>query len=481
MFTNLFSTPPWPDAILYDTVARDFAQTGLFRYKIWGDFDPTYMAANFNNGPLYPALHLALLKLFGSTDHRLLVILNVIFLIASLWNVGRALQFKGRQWVLGLIVVCNPLVLNYIGVARPEFLNIFFFTCIWRLLSPLPMGEGQGEGAAYWRPLCAGFCLGLAALNHQFSIFFTIPIAYLLYATQSQWRGRLTHAALLTLGTLVSFGPYLYYIAQHGSDFSFQLLHNQIGESASTGLTVFLRSFVTPLFYPSISVFTLTGQVPRWVLDGLPIAMVLAIVALIAKWRRHAPLSPTTRAALVIWLAMNVGCAVTTYSPYVTFFFAVFVAALLRDVFPNVPKALRIGISIAALLGIGHQVVVSMWVDKALFRWEDYQAAAACVAEQLPQQAKVYVMAYPDPSNALINQRPDLDVRRYIDFPQYCTAWEDIVRTQPFVVVSGDGNFLNRFDHGGALRQDIAQGRVAPHNCTVGTTQFIIYSYPQRP
>lgn len=466
---NLFTTPPWPDAILYDTVARDFAQTGLFRYKIWGDFDPTYLSANFNNGPLYPALHLALLQLFGSTDHRFLVVLNFIFLILSLWNVGRALQLKGRQWALTLIVLCNPLVLNYIGVARPEFLSIFLFTCIWRLLA-----NAQG----LWRPFGAGIFLGLAALTHQFAIFFLLPIAYLLTTTPTQWRKRLARAGMLTLGTLASFGPYIYYIVQYWSDFNFQLFHNQIGESASSGAMTLLRSFVVPLFYPSISVFTLTEKIPRWFLDGLPIAMVFAIVALIAKWRRHVPLSPTTRAALVVWLSMNLGCAVTTYSPYVTVFFAVFVVALLRDVFPEFPKTLRIGIAIAALLGIGHQLILAQWVEKQLFCWEEYQAATACVAQSLPQGAKVYVMAYPDPSNALINQRPDLDVRRYIDFPQYHAAWTRIVRTKPYVVVSGDGNFLNRFDHGGALRQDIAQGRAIPVKCSSGTTQFILYSYP---
>ena len=473
MFTNLFVTPPWPDAILYDTVARDFAQTGLFRYKIWGDFDPTYWSANFNNGPLYPALHWVLLKGFGSTDHRILVVLNFLLLLAGLWNIGRALQLKGRQWALLLIVLCNPLVLNYIGIARPEFLNIFLFTCIWRLLATAT--------TSLWRPLIAGFFLGLAALTHQFALFFVLPIAYLLYSTRPHWRNRLAAAGALTLGTLMSFGPYIYYIVQYWPDFTFQLFHNQIGESASGGIVTLLRSFVVPLFYPSISVFTLTGQIPRWFLDGLPIALIFAIVALVAKYRRHISLSPTTRAALVVWLSMNLGCAVTTYSPYVTVFFAVFVAALLRDVFPGFPKALRVGIGVAALLGVGHQLLLAQWVEKQLFRWEDYQAAATCVTEQLPQGVKVYVMAYPDPSNALVNRRPDLDVRRYIDFPQYREAWGNIVRGKPHVIVSGDGDFLKRFDHGGALQRDMTQGHAIPVNCASGNLHYILYSYPQHP
>lgn len=462
--------PPWPDAILYDSVARDFLSTGIFRYKVWGEFDPTYLAANFNNGPLYPALHALILTLFGTTDSRLMMAVNCIFLLLSTLNIAHVLRLSSRQRMLTVLVLCNPLVLNYVGIIRPEFLNLFFITCIWRLLAPL---SGILNST---RIVGAGIVLGLAALTHQFAVFFIPPSLYLIIRRGNGLTDTIKKMIILGFSCLLIFTPYLYYVWHHWTDFSFQLLHNQIGESVSGGIWPFVRSFMTPLFYPSIAQFTLTGIVPRWLADGVHLSLIFMLAALIGRWRRRALLSPTTWDALVIWFMLNLGCAVTTFSVFVTFFFAVATIALLRDVYPDIPKALRNALCVGALLGLSQQLVMGHLLRARLFYWEEYQIASACLSDALPQNARVYVMAYPDPSVQLSNWRPDLDIRRYIDFTKYQTEWQKIVKTNTYFITSGDENFLTRFDHGSALRDEIKSSHVLPTECTSEKLRFTLYS-----
>lgn len=454
--------------MLYDSVARDFLSTGLFRYKVWGDFDPTYLAANFNNGPLYPAVHALILTLFGTTDSRVMATLNVICLVLATVNVARILRLTGAQRWLTVLLLCNPLVLNYVGIIRPEFLNLFLFTVIWRLLSSQPPNP--------LRVITAGMLLGLAALTHQFAIFFIPPALYLIVHRGRGTSDIIKNITILGFSCLTGLIPYIHYMGQHWADFTFQLLHNQMGESVSGGLWPFVRNFITPLFYPSIAPLTLTGAVPRWFADGLHLGLCFMLVALIGQWRRRTALSPTTWDALAVWLMLNLGCAVTTFSVFVTFFFAVATMALLRDVYPSIPKALRTALCAGALLGISQQLVTGYLVRERLFRWENYQIASACLSDALPPNTKVYVMAYPDPSVQIENWRGDLDIRRYIDFPKYQRAWKEIVKASDYFVVSGDETFLTRFDHGGALRAAIAANHFETTQCTSGPLRFTLYS-----
>lgn len=463
---SLFTTPPWPDAILYDSVARDFLQTGLFRYKIWGDFDPSYLAANFNNGPLYPALHAVMLSLFHTTDSRWMAALNIVFLIISTLNITKVLQLTGRQLWLLVIILCNPLVLNYVGIIRPEFLNLFLFTCIWRLLAP-PLST--------IRVIAAGLVLALSALTHQFAIFFVPPALYLIYRHSRGIRGIIKNIIILGFACSLTLLPYIYYIDGHWSDFQFQLLGNQMQESVSAGAWPFFKSFLTPLFYPSISQLTLSGIIPRWFSDGLHIALLFALGAGIVLWRRGQKCTTSTKEALVVWVLLNLGCAVTTFNIYVTFTFSAVAIALMRDAFPEVSRRLRCTLAVAALLGLSHQIFLTHMIRKDLFRWEEYQVAAACLSDALPQNAKVYVLAYPDPSVQLSNWRPDLDIRRYIDFPQYTDAWQKIVAHTSFFITSADGNFLSRFDHGGPLRAAIARGQLRKIECKSGPIHFTLH------
>lgn len=456
-------SPPWPDAILYDSVARDFLSTGIFRYKVWGDYDPTYLVANFNNGPLYPALHALILTLLGTTDGRVMASVNIVLLLLATVNIAGILNLIGRQRLLVILILCNPLVLNYVSIDRPEFLNLFLFTCIWRLLTNSRM-------------IFAGILLGLTALTHQFAIFFIPPALYLVIRRGHGIRDIIKRVVILGFSCLIILIPYIYYMGQHWTDFTFQLFQNQMGESVSGGIWPFVHSFVTPLFYPSIAPFTLTGAVPRWFADGLHIALIFMLVALIGRWRRRTPISSTTWDALAVWFMLNLGCAVTTFSVFVTFFFSVAVMALLRDVYPSIPKTLRNALCIGALLGITQQLMMGILVRERLFRWENYQVASACLSDSLPQNAKVYMMAYPDPSVQLSNWRGDLDIRRYIDFAKYSSEWREIVKDNDYFVTSGDENFLTRFDHGGALREAIANHKVHPLDCTSGPLRFTLYS-----
>lgn len=449
--------------MLYDSVARDFLSSGFFRYKLWGDFDPTYLAANFNNGPLYPAVHALILTLLGTTDSRIMATLNLIMLVLATVNIVNILRLTGAQRLLAVLLLCNPLVLNYVGVIRPEFLNLFLFTCIWRLLNSSRM-------------ITAGILLGLTALAHQFAIFFIPPALYLIVRRGRGHIDIIKNIIILGISCAICLSPYIYYMGQHWADFAYQLFHNQMGESVSGGLWPFVRSFVTPLFYPSIAQLTLTGAVPRWVADGFHMGLLFMLVALIGQWRRRTPLSPSTWDALAVWFMLNLGCAVTTFSVFVIFFFAVATMALLRDVFPDIPKALRTALCVGALLGIAQQLVTGYLVRERLFRWEHYQIASACLSDALPQNAKVYVMAYPDPSVQLSNWRGDIDIRRYIDFPRYQSAWKEIVKANDYFVVSGDENFLTRFDHGDALREAIAANHFEATPCTSGPLRFTLYS-----
>lgn len=462
MLMSLFVTPPWPDAILIESVARDFLQTGIFRYKIWGDFDPTYLAANFNNGPLYSVVHALMLRIFHTTDSRWMTLLNIFLLVGSTVNIVKVLRLSGRQLWLLVVILCNPLVLNYVGIVRPEFLNLFLFTLLWRFLDARHV-------------FFAGVTLGLAALTHQFALFFIPPAIALIARRGSGSREILKNIAILGFACSLTLSPYIHYIGSHWADFQFQLLGNQIGESVQLGLASLAKSFVTPLFYPSIAPFTLTGAIPRWVLDGLPLGLIFTGVATTTLWRRRQKCASTTTDALIVWLSLNLGCAVTTFSVYVTFSISVLAVSLMRDAFPVISERLRCALGVAAIVGISHQLVLAHLVQKNLFQWEEYQVATACLSDALPPNAKVYVMAYPDPSVQLANWRPDLDIRRYIDFPQYGEAWKKIVAHSSFFITSADGIFLNRFDHGGPLSKAMATGQFRSVQCKSGPVHLILH------
>ena len=460
IFVFNFPAPPWPDAVVYDSVARDFMNSGIFRYSIFGDFDASYLRANFNNGPLYPLVHMVFLKIFGSTDSRLLLIFNYILAVLTFINISRVLRLSTEQLLLMVVLVFNPVIYHYTNILRPEWMNIFLFSCIWRIIPYSYIG--------------ASFLLALAALNHQFSIFFVPFVLYLVYRKEGTWMGRIRGWFLVCTFTALFLTPYLIYIFRHWGDFVFQLFGNQIAESASGGFLKFARSFVVPLFYPSISIYTITDRMPRWQADFLPFGLIAGIAALIFKWRRGIKFSDSTKEAFFFWFFLNLGCAVTTFNPYVALSFSVFAVALLRDIFPVITPRFKMAVGLVAVVGIIYQLVFYNKVADRLFRWEDYKIASACISNQLPDGADVYVMAYPDPSVELNNLRNDIGIKRYIDFAKYADAWKQIVANRKYFIVSNDAIYLNRFDYENALRNGIEAGLFSETRCEAGNIGYTV-------
>lgn len=461
--------PPWPDAILYDSVARDFLQTGLFRYHVWADFDPTYLRANFNNGPLYPVIHILFLKIFGSTDARLLILLNYVLLTLSSFNIRAIFRLRGAQNLLLLIIVANPLVLNTTQLVRPEWVNVFLLTCMWRLLNtaPGPLSIARYVGLAA--------LLSLAAYQHQFAIFFIPCLLYAIWVRSPQWPIRLRGSLILAIFTAVFFAPYLLYSLRHWDDFSLQLVHNQIQESAASQGWVFLRSFVTPLFYPSTSLFTLTGQLARWQFDCLHISLIFAVVALVQRWRIRQKFSTITVESGLFWLFLNLGCALTTFNAYVAFFFSVFAVGMMRDMLPVITRGVKVVIFTTLLVSMAYQTWLYTQVKHHLFNWQDYDSACQCLDTALPPTATVYVLAYPDPSVALQNRQPHLDIRRYIDFAHYAPAWNTAAHQADYFITSADHTFLDRFDYHQALRQQIRAGQFEKIHCDAGPIHYELW------
>ena len=469
IFLFHFPAPPWPDAIVYDSVARDFLNTGIFRYAIWGAYDSTYLHANFNNGPLYPFIHILFLKVFGSTDSRLLLTFNYLLAVLTFANISRILKLSGEHLLLMVILVFNPVVYHYTNIVRPEWLGIFLLSCMWRVFASY---ESKPPLRAY---IFVSLLLALSALNHQFSIFFVPCVFYAALKREETLCAGIGKCLLISFCTMLFLAPYLIYAQRHWGDFLFQLFGNQITESASGSIFTFVKSFVVPLFYPSIGVFTQTGIIPRWHADMLSLGLIACAFGLILKWRKKFQLSSSTKEAFFFWLFLNMGCAAVTYSPYVTVSFSVLAIAILKDAFPVVPRRLRTILISVAIIGIGSQVVFYSEVTRKLFQWKDYQKAVECLANELPRGADVYVMAYPDPSVELSNRRNDLGVKRYIDFAKYGSAWEVIVAKNDHFIVSDDAYNLNRFDYGNALRNGIGRGEFREVKCKQGNVGYTLF------
>ncbi len=472
VFVLNFPAPPWPDHIVYESVARDFFKTGIFRYLIWGDFDPTYLNFNFNNGPLYPFVHLVFLKLFGSTDPRIAFGFNYLLAFLTFINVSNILRLENRQKLFLALLAFNPLVYHYTNIARPEWLGLFIFSCLWRTL------VARDEKLALWRYLLAGAFLALAALNHQFAIFYIPIVAYAIYRRENGWRRRSIALGLVAASTAFFLSPYLYYIGRHFADFKYQLFSNQIsaGQGVAGGPLKFIKSFFVPLFYPSISFLTQTGKIPRWQADLVPFSVIVCIVALLIKWKKGLKLSPITIEAGVFWFILNLGCAFSTYSPYVTVSVSIFAVALIRDIFPDVsPRAVKV-LVFAMIVAVLYQLWFYNSVSSKLFRSSDYRMAAECIAQKIPNGETLYVLAYPDPSVQLNNLRSDLDIRRYIDFEKYADAWKDIVPKRKYFVISPDRYLLDRFDYRGALRNEYNRGKFTEAICSSGNVSYTLWS-----
>lgn len=463
IFVFNFPAPPWPDAMVYDAVARDFLKTGIFRYMIWADFDPTYLHTNFNNGPLYPLIHIIFLKLFGSTDFRLIIGFNYLLAFLTFYNVGKILDLKSKRLLLLVILAFNPLVYHYTNVVRPEWFNIFIFTCIWRSLIT----------RCY---ILAGILLALTAYSHQFAIFFVPCIIYSVCRREETWKARFVSLSIVALVTALFFLPYLYYIGSHWADFKLQLLGNQIEHGASDSALKFIKSFFVPLFYPSVGFFTQTGKISRWFADLIPVSVILCFVAFAVKMKRYINLSPITVEAGVFWFILNIGCAVETFNPYVTVPISIFAIALLKDVLSEItPRFVKVT-AVAVLAALSYQCLFYYEISSKLFRTSDFIKASECISQKIPVGEKVYALAYPDPSTQLSNLRGDLDIRRFTDFEKYSSQWAEAVKTTNFFITSDDGYFLGRFDYDSLLRNAIKSGLFVETKCNVGNINLNLFS-----
>lgn len=469
IFVFNFPAPPWPDAIVYDFVARDALKTGLFRYLIWGDFGPTWLRTNFTVLPLYPAIHVLFIKIFGSTDFRLMTGFNYLLAFLTFLNIGKILRLESRQKLLLLILAFNPLVYHYTSIVRPEWPNVFLFSWIWRLLAADETRVSVKTG------IVTGLLLALAALNHHFAIFFVPCIIYAVWRREDAWSRRFAITGVVFLSAAVFFSPYLYYAGANFADFKLQLFGNLMEESAANGWFKFIKSFFVPLFHPSIGVFTQSGRIARWQADLVPVAVILCIASMIVKWRKKIPLSPITIEAFFFWLFLNLGCAVTTYNPYVTVSTSVLAIALLRDIFPEIsPRFVKI-LAASLVMAVLYQLWFYNDVTTKLFRADDYLKATQCIADQIPRNETIYVMAYPDPSVELNNLRGDIDVRRYIDFAKYADIWKELVPKRRFFVISADRYNLNRYDYHSTLRNEFAEGKLTEHVCEYGEIKYMLW------
>lgn len=467
IFVFQFPAPPWPDAVIYDSVARDFFKNGIFRYIIWGDLDPTYLRANFNNGPLYPALHLLLLKLFASTDPRILIFLNYVFAFLSIVNLKKILKLEGEQIWLLVILAFNPMFYLFTNLQRPEWLGIFIFSWIWLLL----------DKRNYW---LISFLLALAALNHQFAIFFVPCIVYGVLRREKELAVRFRSLLKLFCGTLLFFSPYLIYIACHFADFKYQLFGNQVGHGTAGSILDLIKHFFTSFISRSMPIYTQTGSIPEWSARIFNVGSIFFVVSIVLMLKKRAKMSALTIEAGVFWFFFNIGLVLAPYfSPYVAFTLSAFAISLIRDVYPEGSKTLKKVLLTFVVLSIAYQLIFYWQVEKRLFNWHDMNNAIDCVADKLPENAKVYVMAYPDPSTLIVNKRNDIDIRRYIDFKGYEVPWQAVVKENDYFVVPADEGLVKHFaefDHGSALRKELERGKFQPFTCKSGNIAFDLLS-----
>jgi len=437
--------------------------SGIFRFLIWGDYDQTFVRTNFSHMPLYPAVHLLFLKVFGSTDSRLLLVLNYLLAYLSIINISNILRLEGRQKIFLIFVTFNPLIYHYTNIIRPEWLNIFLLTCIWRAL-------------ASSRFIVAGCLLALAGLTHHFAVFFVPCVAFIIWHRETGWVRRLYGVGLVALTTTICMSPYIYYVISNWADFKLQLVTNQLPESVSNSNWKYVKSFLVPLFFPSVGPYNYAGRIARWQVDLPAVAVIASIVAIILKRVRHIKASPVTVEAGALWLFLNLGCSVTTYGVYVTFFLTVFAVSLLRDIFPDVAPAVRKWVLVFAAILIAYQIFFYATVFTKIFKTADFKEAVRCLSADIPQFAKTYVLANPDPSVELKNLRPDLDIRRYVDFEKYSDRWKAVVPDNKYFVISADKNVLDRYDYGAVLRTERKKGALKEKACDVGNSHFLVWS-----
>jgi len=466
IFVFNFPSPPWSDGMVYDAVGRDLLNNGVFRYFIWSDFDASYLRANFNNCILYPLVHLTSLKLFASTDSRILIFLNYLLAFLILINIKTIFNLKGNRLLLLVLFAFNPLVYQYTNFQRPELLNIFFFTSMWICLNR----------RSY---ILAALFLALSAYTHQFSIFFVPCIAYGIWRQERGFASISRSYLKVLVATSLFLLPFIYYTIIHFADFKYQLFGNQMGMSSSSSLTAFARSFFVPLFAPSMSFYTITGIIPRWFANILNVGAIFALIALIIKFKNKTTFSAITREAGVFWLIINLGCSFQTYNPYVAVFLTIFVIGIFADLYPEIPTWLEKTLISVVIVSLAYQFIFFSWVKKDLFQWKDLTAATECIAEKLPEGAKIYSLAYPDPSIQLINLRPDLNIKRYIDFKKYAPLWEKTVKENNYFITSEDGYYLKRFDFNSTLRNEIGKGVLSGVECRSGNINFKLWTRKQ--
>ncbi len=466
-----FPVPPWPDAIMYDSIARDFLRSSIFRCAIFQDFDPVYLQANCDNGPVFNFLHLIILKIFGSTDHRLILLLNYTLVLLSTWNVAKVLKLHGREYYILCLVTFNPLVVHSANLIRPEWLNVYFLSWIWRLFAC-----HYGRLPRPCSALITGFVLALTAQTHYFSIFFIPIIVYQCWISEETLWPRVKTGLEIALATALFLTPYVFYILYHMDAFRTEVLINQFGANASHSVLKFLQHMLQPLFFPSSTIYTESNIIPRWLPVLFHLSMVAVVSGFIIKWRRHIVLSPTTRQAIMMWLLVNLGTAMVSYTPYVIFYFSVVAVALWRDLLPHLQWDFRKVLVSVIAASLTYSVFFDFLVARKLFNWKDYQNTVQCLSQQLPAGATVYVLAYPDPSVALSNLRQDLSIRRYSDFVRYKDQWAEITHKIHYFTTSEDGRFITRFDFGFALRDQIAAQQFQRTSCSSGPIHYILWS-----
>lgn len=464
-----FPVPIWPDAIMYDSIARDFQKSGIFRCSIFEDLDPTYLRVNFDTGPIYSLLHLAVFKLFGTTDSRIFVIINYTLILLSTYNIYKIFNLRGRELWLLCLIPFNPLVVHSANLIRPEWLNVYWLSWIWRLFATYY--------AQLSRPVfCAliGLFLALAAQTHHFSIFFIPFVVYECWISGKTLGQRIRLAFGIMLATSIFLIPFGWYIVHHFEDFKIQVFTNQFGTNASHSVLKFLQHVLQPLFFPSSTIYTETRIIPRWLPVAFHLSLIVALTGFFITWKRRITLSPITRQAIVMWGCIAAGTAMVSYTPYMIFYFAAVGVALWRDLLPHLRWNFRVILTVIILLSLSYSLFFDQLIARKIFNWTDYTNTVQCLNKNIPQNATVYILAYPDPSVALSKMRPDIKIRRYTDFSRYAPEWATIVANNPFFVTSADQRFLNRFDHGGPLRHEIAEGKLNDSICTSGpiTTLF---------
>jgi len=464
-----FPTPMWPDAIMYDSIMRDFLKTHLFRCSIFSDFDPAYLQANFDNGPIYSLLHLLMFKLFGTTDSRILVVTNYLLVLLSCYNIGRILQLRGHEWYLLCLITFNPLVIHSANLIRPEWLNVYILSWIWRVLC--------NYNRSHYISTCilTGLLLALAAQTHYFSIFFIPFVIYECWISENTLKRRARLGLYILLSTFIFMTPYTWYILSNINSFKIQVLNNRLHTNTSHSILNFLQHFLQPLFFPSSTIYTESNIVPRWLPVVFHLSLITAITGLIIKWRQKIQLTHRTQQAIAVWISICIGTSFVSYTPYMIFYFSVVTVALWKDLVPHLNWNFRIILASIVISSLTYSIFFDSYVAKYLFNWPAYQSSVQCLSNNIPLGAKLYVLAYPDPSVELSIKRNDLDIRRYSDFARYTKPWEGIARSINYVVTSKDSHFLQRFDHGNALRHQFDQGTFQNISCDVGPIHYHLW------